>query len=48
LALKHTHEGSIGDLRNEEIKIMMQNIVSKFEFEKTDKALQSLLEFKVT
>ncbi|HUZ61558.1 MAG TPA: argininosuccinate lyase [Hanamia sp.] len=42
--IKHTHEGSLGNLQNEAIKIMMKNIVSRFNFTKVNDALQKLLQ----
>lgn len=39
----HTHEGSIGNLCTAEIKAKMEKAVSKFDFEKVDKALIQLL-----
>jgi argininosuccinate lyase len=42
--LNHTHEGSIGNLQNEQIKTMMQNVVNRFNFEKVNDALQKLLQ----
>ncbi len=39
----HTHEGSIGNLCNQEIQSMMQNIIQKFDFDKVKIALQQLL-----
>ena len=39
----HTHEGSIGNLCNNEIQVMMQNIIQKFNFDKVKIALQQLL-----
>jgi argininosuccinate lyase len=39
----HTHEGSIGNLCNQEIQSMMQNIIQKFDFGKVKIALQQLL-----
>ncbi len=42
--LNHTHEGSIGNLQNKEIKIMMDNIISRFNFKEVNDALQKLLE----
>ncbi len=39
----HTHEGSIGNLCNNEIQTMMQNIIQKFDFGKVKIALQQLL-----
>jgi argininosuccinate lyase len=42
--LNHTHEGSIGNLGNKEIKIMMDNIISRFNFKEVNDALQKLLQ----
>ena len=39
----HTHEGSIGNLCNEEIQAEMYNIMQKFNFDKVKIALQRLL-----
>ncbi|HEX2684693.1 MAG TPA: argininosuccinate lyase, partial [Ferruginibacter sp.] len=39
----HTHEGSIGNLCNAEIRSMMDNIILKFDFNKVKIALQQLL-----
>ena len=39
----HTHEGSIGNLCNEEIAALMENIYASMDFEKTVKAEQNLL-----
>jgi argininosuccinate lyase len=39
----HTHEGSIGNLCNNEIQAMMQNVIQKFNFTKVKIALQQLL-----
>lgn len=44
MEIKHTHEGSLGNLQNEAIKIMMKNIVSRFNFTKVNDALQKLLQ----
>ena len=41
--IHHTHEGSIGNLCNDEINILMQNILERFDFEKIDKAENALL-----
>jgi len=38
----HTHEGSIGNLCNEQIINQMQLIIEKFNFDKVDKAIESL------
>lgn len=42
--ITHTHEGSIGNLQNGAISEMMNNVLSRFNFEKVNKALQKLLE----
>jgi argininosuccinate lyase len=41
--LQHNHEGSIGNLCNDQITAMMQTVVDKFGFDKVDKAIESLL-----
>ena len=41
--INHTHEGSIGNLQNEQIKKMLENILGKFNFEKVRNALEHLL-----
>ena len=38
----HTHEGSIGNLCNDQIRNQMQLIIEKFNFDKVDKAIESL------
>jgi argininosuccinate lyase len=40
----HTHEGSIGNLQNDKIVSMMQNIIQQFNFEKVKAALQKLIQ----
>jgi argininosuccinate lyase len=42
---KSTHEGSIQNLCNEEIKKMMHKIVASFEFEKIHQAINELIQF---
>jgi argininosuccinate lyase len=42
--LGHTHEGSIGNLQNREIKEMMNNMISRFNFKDVNDALQKLLQ----
>jgi argininosuccinate lyase len=42
--LNHTHEGSIGNLQNAEIKKMMENIVNRFNFTAVNDALQKLIQ----
>ena len=41
--VKHTHEGSIGNLCNPEITAMMNEVMGQFNFEKINKAIQQLL-----
>ncbi len=41
--LNHTHEGSIGNLCNEEIKNLMDIEMNRFEFRKTEEAIKRLL-----
>jgi argininosuccinate lyase len=40
---KHTHEGSIGNLCNDQIAGRMHSILNEFDFEKTDTAIKKLL-----
>lgn len=42
--VQHTHEGSIGNLCNEQIHTMMKQAIVGFHFEKAEKAIQMLLE----
>jgi argininosuccinate lyase len=42
--ISHTHEGSIGNLENEKIRWMMQNVTSRFNFAKVNEALQKLIQ----
>ncbi|MEO7767631.1 MAG: argininosuccinate lyase, partial [Ferruginibacter sp.] len=42
-ATAHTHEGSIGNLCNNEIQRMMEAVISNFKFEKVNGAIQKLL-----
>jgi argininosuccinate lyase len=41
--LNHTHEGSIGNLMNENIKSNFDAVLSRFGFEKTKQAINNLL-----
>ena len=41
--VRHTHEGSIGTLCNEEISQLMNSLVEDFHFERIDNAVASLL-----
>ncbi len=44
LQVNHTHEGSIGNLQNAAIAQMMDKVISRFNFNKVNDALQKLLE----
>jgi argininosuccinate lyase len=44
MEINHTHAGSIGNLQNDAIVIMMNKITSRFNFTKVNNALQKLLE----
>ena len=39
----HTHEGSIGNLQNAQIKQMMKDVLQQFNFEKVNSALEKLI-----
>jgi len=41
--IHHTHEGSIGNLCNEQIAAGMQEVLSQFGFEKVNKAIEDLI-----
>ncbi|MBX9852716.1 MAG: argininosuccinate lyase [Cytophagaceae bacterium] len=41
--INHTHEGSIGNLMNAEIKKSMNGVLSGFQFEKVENAIEKLL-----
>ncbi|MCX2433298.1 argininosuccinate lyase [Pedobacter sp. GR22-10] len=41
--IKHTHEGSIGNLCNEQITAAMQQVLAQFGFEKVNKAIEDLI-----
>ena len=41
--LNHTHEGSMGNLCNPQITNMMQEVLSRFNFEKVESAIDNLL-----
>lgn len=42
-AVNHTHEGSIGNLNNDQLEQMMNDAINKFDFGKVDAAIQQLL-----
>lgn len=44
MELDHTHEGSIGNLQNDQIGRMMDTVIKRFDFNKVNDALQKLLE----
>lgn len=44
MQVKHTHEGSIGNLQNDAINKMMENVIGRFNFTKVNDALQQLLQ----
>ena len=41
--VNHVHEGSIGNLQNEQIQQMMNDLVSQFNFKSVEQAIQALL-----
>ena len=41
--IRHTHEGSIGNLCNQEIASLMDSLVSDFHFDRVDRAIEALL-----
>ena len=44
--IKHTHEGSIGNLCNDKIELKMNKIIGEFDFEKVNTAMARLLSDK--
>jgi argininosuccinate lyase len=42
-SVNHVHEGTIGNLCNEQIQKMMHNVLAKFEFEKVHQAIEQLI-----
>ena len=42
--IRHTHEGSIGNLCNEQIRAYKESIEKEFNFEKVARAIQKLVE----
>lgn len=42
-SIEHTHKGSIGNLCNDQIELLMKSILSEFNFIKVDKALAKLI-----
>ena len=42
--VNHTHEGSIGNLCNESLQLLMQQTIDSFDFEKADDAEKKLLD----
>jgi len=41
--IHHTHEGSIGNLCNDRITLLMENIIDEFHFERAEEAEKALL-----
>ncbi len=41
--IHHTHEGSIGNLHNDQINLLMQNVIEGFSFEKANDAERKLI-----
>jgi argininosuccinate lyase len=41
--VNHTHEGSIGNLQNDKITLMMNTVTERFNFSKVHSALDQLL-----
>lgn len=41
--LNHTHEGSIGNLCNDKIEILYKNVLSEFNFDKINTAIENLV-----
>lgn len=41
--INHTHEGSIGNLCNDHIEVLMQHVIESFDFETVNQAEQTLL-----
>ncbi|MBN2273232.1 MAG: argininosuccinate lyase [Bacteroidales bacterium] len=46
MAVRHSHEGSIGNLCNDKIRLKMQKIMEDFNFQKIDKAVNTLLHYE--
>jgi argininosuccinate lyase len=42
-SVKHTHEGSIGNLCNQQIRDSFNGVLSGFNFEKVEKAVSALI-----
>ena len=41
--VSHTHEGSIGNLHNQEIQTMMDNLLNQFDFQSVEQAIAQLV-----
>jgi len=41
--ISHTHEGSIGNLQNQQISAAMDKVVASFDFEKVERAIEGLV-----
>lgn len=42
-SVQHTHEGSMGNLKNDEIRSMMERVIHQFNFEAIELSLRKLL-----
>ncbi|MGN6246735.1 MAG: argininosuccinate lyase [Ginsengibacter sp.] len=42
--ISHTHEGSIGNLQNPQIRMMMEKVINRFNFRAVNDALQKLIQ----
>jgi argininosuccinate lyase len=42
-SVNHVHEGTIGNLCNDQIQKMMLSVLTKFEFEKVHRAIDLLI-----
>lgn len=45
MSIKHTHEGSLGNLCNDKVAARMKKIVNEFGFHRIDKAINALLHY---
>jgi argininosuccinate lyase len=41
--ITHTHEGSIGNLQNDQLNRLMEQVIGRFNFSKVHRALEQLL-----
>jgi argininosuccinate lyase len=43
MKVNHTHEGSIGNLGNDQIAAAMDKLLKSFDFEKVEKSIKNLI-----